>query len=534
MSDVTTGCRHCDSWKTLLRAAALAAFVLGVHLPRAGRPFGGHFASYQSSVMAAISRNMLRENLHDSLIPKIDLIVGGARAWHLNQYPFPSLLAAAGTRFLGGSLEFWGRFQAIFCNALSILLMGLIAGRLLGAATAWPAAILYGLSPYALIYGQAFMSEAMALTGLLVAFWVLLKIRDEKRESVWLVAAAGLFFSTAVTGRVHFILLFPALALTFLRGGRFHWKQGFVFSFIAFLLPVLWYGWTYFISQDSSHVITNIFIQKAVRPMGAVVYLKEARFYRRVFEILAVRMLTPLGAMLAFAGLWRCARTAGRWIVALGLASGALLAMLLPQKIMAHDFYLYAFFPFYVFAAAAGWTVFTQRIHSSGSRFVSGFARRTLLVLAVILYAVFSLWLAWNPLFKNPDDTPALPEAAQMLRQKTRPDEKLIIFGTGPAVMVYYADRPCWTMEPEALGKPLNYYFKNSEFSGADMGEVTRYETAMKDFVLWVQYLVGQGAQLFLAKDKSELEKYPALLDFLTVHAQRLSPPESSWVLYRF
>ena len=57
----------------------LVLLILSVQLPGINRPLGGHFASYQSSVMASISRNMLRENFQDILVPKIDFLIGGDR-----------------------------------------------------------------------------------------------------------------------------------------------------------------------------------------------------------------------------------------------------------------------------------------------------------------------------------------------------------------------------------------------------------------------------------------------------------------------
>ena len=131
-----------------------ASFALGVQMVAIQRPYIGHYASYQATVMASISRNMIRENFSQLLLPKTDIIIGGERSLHLNQYPFPSLFAALGSRFLGGSLEFWGRFQAIFFNLLCVLLMGLIGRRLFDPRVGWSAAGIFALSPLSLIYGQ--------------------------------------------------------------------------------------------------------------------------------------------------------------------------------------------------------------------------------------------------------------------------------------------------------------------------------------------------------------------------------------------
>jgi len=147
----------------ILIAVVTLLYVLVIQGVGIQRPFMGHYASYQGTVMASMARNMVRENFSNIFLPKTDVILQGQKSLHLNQYPFPSLLVAGAVKFVGGSYEFWGRFQAILFNLFSILLPFFIAQRLFGRAAALTSAIIFALSPLTVVYGQSFMSEPSSL-----------------------------------------------------------------------------------------------------------------------------------------------------------------------------------------------------------------------------------------------------------------------------------------------------------------------------------------------------------------------------------
>lgn len=504
----------------------LVFLVLSVQLPGINRPLGGHFASYQSSVMASISRNMLRENFRDILVPKIDLLIGGERAWHLNQYPFPSLAAAVDVRLFGGTLEFWGRFQAILCNLLSILLCGLIARRLLDRISGWIAAYLFGLSPFSLIYGQTFMSESMALTGLLLAVYLYLKaLRQDQGWCYGNLALSALSLSFAITGRIHLIVLGPLFAVDILRRPH-RWRAAVLFGTIALLMPTLWYGFTYFVSVHSAHVMTNIFIQKAERPVEAILYYLSPGFLIRLADTLGQRVMTPLIWPFFMAGLWTLRKQRLQWLFFVsGIWLNLLLIVLLPQKIIDHEFYLIALPPFLAWVAAVGVLTGVYRF--------SVVKRKVVLPLFMGLYFLLSLRYAYGPVFKNQKDISQIQYAAAFVHSATRAEDKLIVFGRGNAVSVYYADRPCWSIEIDELGGELAYYLKNPKFSGVDMQEVAREENAMKSFVSWVEYFRSQGARYFLATKRNEFQNSPELLVYLNSTAECVSPADAGFYLFK-
>ncbi|HTL46682.1 MAG TPA: glycosyltransferase family 39 protein [Verrucomicrobiae bacterium] len=499
--------------------------LAGVLLPQTlaiRRPLAGHFGSYQQ-VMAGMARGFERGHFKNLLLPETDIIVGGERSLHLNQYPFPSLFAAFGDRFLGLGLEFWGRLQAILFNLASIVLIGLIAGALFDRAAGWMTAAIYAFSPYALINGQLFFSEPMAMACLLLAVYLL--VRSEEIGMAEIVGSA-LALGLAITGRIHLVLFYPLLAWQSLRRSRQPVSGFLVYSVFAAALPLAWYGFTYFASLNSEHILTNIFFQAAARKVGDQNYLRSLEYYRHIFDILAQTMLTPLVFPFLFAGLaalYLKKHKAAPFLLG-GLAAGGAIAVLSPQKVMAHDFYLYGLFPFV--CLCAGWG-----LRTTAGAFPAAAASRAAFAGLALYFLVSARYFA-HPIFTVPPETADDLAAARAVRSLTQPDDKIIVGGDSPATLLYYADRPAWTMQFTEFGKGLPYYLNNPKFSKRSAQIIQEEEEAMKDPVTWLEYLKGQGAHYFAVPRRAELDKETPLAGYLKGHYAELSKPKDPFYLF--
>ncbi len=498
--------------------------VLGVQLAGIQRPFSGHFASYQL-VMASMARNMLHENFKEILLPKTDLIVGGKKSLHLNQYPFPSLAVALSIRFFGGTMEFWGRFQAIVCNALTALLVGLIAARLFTSLTGWIAATIYALSPFTLVYGQGFFSESMALFFLALSLYLILRVAESR--FAWLeILLSALSFSIAVAGRVHFVFFYPVwLFHLFFSSGKEKIIRSLIFTVFALALPVAWFAHTYFASVGADNVLSNVFLQMGMRKVGDQNYLTRLDYYGRIFDHVSQFMLTPLVFpffILGFSFLKE--KKTALWVTAGGLIFGCLVGLVSPQKVMAHDFYLYGIFPFLCMVAARG-------VEALLDAFPFFRKTRTVMVL-LLLYFLISARYFMHPIFKYPDSKQQIQMITQAIEKNTQPNDLLVVAANEPAIMHYYADRAGWTMELNHIGRELMPYLKNPRFSKIDPAEIERYEKAMKDPVSWLEYLREKGASYFLAPRKEELTRVPNLLNYLLTHYSKLSPDTDDFFLF--
>ncbi len=499
----------------------LSVSVLGVQLGCIDRPYFGHFSSYQI-VSAFIARNMLKERFTELLLPKTDLMIGKKQSLPLNQYPLHSLMAASGVRYLGGSLEFWGRFQAVIFNVGSIILTGLIAGLLFGSGAGWIAAVLMSLSPYALIYGQAFMSESSVLFFLLLSLYLLLSAlyRNLDVHPLRLLLASA-SFSVALVGRIHFLTFLPVFWLiAYFSSQSFRHRLSFILFFSVFaLIPSLaWYTHTYFVSIHSDNIHSNLFLQLSGRSLADAHYLSDLNYYRHVFDIFVEKMLTPLAFPFFPIGLFLLKREKGgeksTFILMAGFLLGISMVILFPQKIMDHEFYLYGVFPFCIIIAAFGLSKIVEKVPE--------LKQWPVVFFFLLLYLAVSARYFVHPIYKFPEEKKELIPMARAIQEKTHPEDWLVIASRGFSELRYYVERPSWDMSFPAIGTELPYYFKKSRFSKVNYQELARLEEAMRDPITWLEYLKNEGASYLVIPNERELDDVPGFRTYLNKYYTKL------------
>ncbi len=512
------------SGKIYLRVFVVLAIVLFIQMSAIARPYTGHFASYQATVMAAIGRNMVRENFKDLLRPKTDIMITSSeRSLHLNQYPFPAVLAATGVRILGGSFEFWGRFQSILFNLLTAFFLGLLTRRLFDAEIAWIAVVLYLFSPYTLIYGQSFISEPCSLFFFVLSLFLI--VRDSAVElPLPSLLASAFSLSIALTGRIHLLIFYPLFFIslwTTMKERRI--LKILAFSLIALLMPVAWYGYTYFASLAQENVHTNIFVQIGLSDTSAAA-LTDLTFLRHLGFIFIRTILTPVLVVFFFWGLLSSKREGKAfWLPIIGCALGGFVILLAPQKVMDHDFYLYGMFPFVVMVTACGVKGFFDKFPGA----------RKWHVPAIAVYLAFSFMAFRNPIYKGLEEEKQEVRIAEKVRPLIGPSDRVIVASSHPAVLLYYLDRPVWNMDLSQIGQPLAPYLKNRRFRKFDPEEIDRLETAMKDPVKWLDYYRSKGADYLIVPDRHELDLLPGFLSHLRANYVLVSGESDEFCLFR-
>ncbi|MFH0983972.1 MAG: hypothetical protein V1882_00395 [Candidatus Omnitrophota bacterium] len=505
----------------ILVATILLAFVLGIQLIGIQRPFLGHYASYQGTVMASIARNMVRENFSDIFMPKTDSILEGRRSLHLNQYPLPSLLAARAVKFLGGTYELWGRFQAIFFNLLSVLLVFGIARRFFDEKIAWLSAAIYALSPLTVIYGQSFMSESSSLFFFLGSFYLLIG----RQGCGWAqVLLSALFFSLAITGRLHWILFFPLFIVPlWWAGPEQRSRKLFFFAVLALALPVAWYAHTYFASLNTPHVHTNLFLQMATSQKGSAFWFRP-ELYRAVAITFAKNMFAVIALPFFLLGIPKALQSReGRLCLWAGLGVGAVLMFLSPEKLIHHDFYLYAIFPFLVPVTALGVVGMAERFPKRAIALIAAFM--TLLVLAS---AIFSS----RTIFTAPEDEKRMWKIAERVREITPPEAPIVIGSENSAIIVFYADRPAWNLAASAVGKKDRSYLSMTRFTGRDKNSLEKFEKARQSPADWLEYLRTQGAAYFVVPEPDAFGGFPDFLPYVAARYKDISDSPKNYHLY--
>ena len=504
----------------------LLGLTLGIQLSKIERPFFGHFATYQTA-MASMSRNMMDEDFKELLYPKTDHLMGQKKSLHLNQYPFASLIAAVGAKVSGGSLEFWGRFQAIFFHLISIFLIGVLGAKFFDEKTAWVAPTLFALSPYALIYGQSFMLESFSLCFLLLALSLLFVYPEKPFYSQLMVMISALCFSIAVTGRLHFIFFYPAFLVALVYREEKIWiLQWLAFSIIAFFLPCLWYLHTYYAGMASDHLHTNLFVQLASSSSSSVLWSRP-EFYKSLLDTVSLNMMTPLVFPFLFLGTFLMLKRGKgvKNIVLVALLGGLGVILMAPQKVMDHDFYLYGVFPFLILITAYG-------LASLLESFAILRTFRLMLVLIVLYLGVSGRYFL-HPIFKYPAEDKNILIAAKAVQNVSQPYETVIAIGESTGIFEYYMNRPARSLQLSLIGRELAPYQKNTQFSGANPESHVALENAMKDPVAWLEHLRGLGAEYVVVPKKEDLDQYPQLSRYLEGQYRALSIPTDSYELYR-
>lgn len=508
--------------KKFLWATLLLATVLSVQLPAINRPYLGHFSGYQNSVMAAIARNMLHTDFKEWFLPKIDLIIAGQKALHINQYPIPSLLAALGKRFCGGTLEFWGRFQAIIFNLIAILLMGIITARLHAPPTGWIAATIFALSPLTIIYGQCFMCESIAMAVMLLGLLILLP-NDKTLLNTPRCCLAGFLFSIVLVSRIHFFIFMPCFIYLIIRNRQANAIAGcFCFLLTSGLIAIPWYGYTYFITSHFDNVLTSMFLQDAEWKFFDPKFLLNAEYWQRVFDTMVLRMLTPIGFTFLLLGSVMVPFSLFPYRFAvIGVLLGSSIVFIWPSKVMEHDFYLYGMLPFAILLAAIAVYEIWNRCISLRNKFT--------VILFFVIFLACSARFFLHPIFKVPVDTLHFPLIAEILQQEIKPDDKVVVFGANTPDLFYYLDRGGWSSEFVELKGRVPAYLKNSKRPSTILQDFIELEHAMKDPVAWVEYLAKHGVAYLITTNRFEIQRFPVLLKHLrTKYQERIIPGVSS------
>lgn len=418
----------------LLLAASVLLRVGGL-----ARPLLGHFSS-KSVLYAMIARNWATGR-SSWLLPRVDCLCDGQRGLHLVDYPVAAWPAALGWKMFGGSLDVWGRATTVVFSVISIVLLYRLALRWHGRTAALGAAWALALSPASVIYGQSFMLEPSIVCFTLAAMLSLDRWAVDRR-SRWL-AAATIGLALAVWTKIYLVVLLVPLAAVLA------WRRteparplargsliALVLAALVAITPgLLWTSWVWSISRSESdtaaHVFYSLHTSAAVHAPGSALLLSPD-FYRKLLDDFTGPALTPLGFVLALAGLAHPAAARYRsW-----LATCLLLVLLLPLKFYRLNYYDLVVLPPVCLLAGLGW----QKWRSiAGS---SEWHRWLVLGVAVAL----SLRWALVPGFVTPAEDRAVPSAAAAARALTEPGEAIATVHGTNFDLLYYCDRPGWAL----------------------------------------------------------------------------------------
>lgn len=418
----------------------LLALTAAVRLIGITRPLLGSFAT-KNVVYGMIARNWAEGTTglwYPTLdVLPLDVLRGAQRSVVMVEFPVSAYVTGWLWSSLGGSLDVWGRATAVAFSVASVAAMFLLVGRRHGPTAATAAAAVLAVSPVSIIYGQAFMLEASLVFFTLAAFYAVDRWVDGGHPA-WL-AAAGVCLGLLLLTKIYMLLILLPLAVRVVRSGRS--RSAGVLALVAALLATLpAAGWYLHAAQTASpegpfaeRVFYSVRQSAEVhRPPHPLLW--SADFYRQVLDDLGGAVLTPVGLLLALAGLLdRRWRQHAAWLLAM-----ALLVAALPRKFYEMNYYYMAVLPPLCVMAGLGWQVICQRVRPG----------RTAVTLVVLVTLVFSFRYAFRPAFVTPDEDRGVIAAARALRQRTLPDEPVVTIHGTTIDLLYYCDRPGWAIDP--------------------------------------------------------------------------------------
>jgi len=423
----------------------LLVLTLALRSAAIDRPLLGNFAT-KNVFYAMIARNWA-EGRSGMAYPMVDCLTPAGRSLYMQEFPAAAYLTGWLWKVLGGSLDIWGRATGVAFSTASVVLLFLFVRRRHGDAAALGAGFVLAVSPVSIIYGQSFMLQASLVTFTLATFYALDRWLSGAGR-IWLPAAA-VFLALTLLTKVYMLVLLVPLAATVLlarrgfgpptaaQSQRPRYAAALLAAALAIAAAASWYWHAAAAAAPDGPLADRIFysIRHSVFAHRTThTLLGSPDFYRQLLDDLTGVVLTPVGFMLAVAGLlhpgWRYYLP---WLLAMLVLIAAL-----PLKFYEMNYYYMAVLPPLGVMVGLGWEVIHERLRPG----------RTAVAALLFLALLLSLRHAVRPAFVTPDEDRGVLPAARAIKKLTAPSEPVITMHGTTIDLLYYCDRPGWAVAP--------------------------------------------------------------------------------------
>jgi len=495
-----------NGWAWLVIVSGMLFRAIGIF-----RPLLGNFAVHQTA-HAMMSRFFIENHYASILYPQVNVLSAGKPALHLLAYPISSLLASILFTCFGGSLDFWGRFQSVlFFGGASFYLYRLVRA-MFDERVAFVSLVAFSLSPLTIIYGQSFQNEIGTVFFSLLFAFELMKFIQTKEFVHGVLSGLGL--SGVLLMRPNGLyLLIPAYYLAVRMGEngsqrKTNFLKVSLVVLIGAVLPALWYFHIWNVTTTSSNIYNTVFAQLATRSTFLSPLVFSLEYYRGLFDNLAGVTFTPLGLtffIIGFLlGLFHFRRSGFFIVWSLAFLGSSLL---IPRKLVDHNFYLLHFLVPATPLIAEAWTTTLKNFQ--------GVRSRRIFTAAFLLIAVFSsLRYAAHPAFKTPKSEQSIPYLADKLKALTTKGEARVLV-QGSHALLYYADRYGIDFKIVRKDGPPEYY----KFTGLEKMSPEQQETRQKawgDSIEYLEYLRKyEHVTHFVVTDPEEFYRYENFLHYM-------------------
>ena len=310
---------------------------IAVRLININQPLLEFFPQRQTQT-AEITRNIYVNGWPDFWTPKVRYFTGSPIPYVL-EFPLYNGLVAVLYHLFGPNI-IWGRIISLIFFILSSIVFYRLLLKTIPAVSAILTILFFSFSPLHILISRSFQPEELALFLLLLAVY----------KKSWI------FFSLAVLTKLPLVFFAPVLIYRQLRSQTLNVIPGltrnlykFVFKALASLIPAaIWY---FRASRLTVHpaIARNFDVSNWFQP---ALWLNP-RWYFSLFQIEHVWILTTLGLLFFWIGIWTALKRNGFALWIIWLLSGIMYLSIFNYHAMTHEYYhLFLLPPLSVFIAA--------------------------------------------------------------------------------------------------------------------------------------------------------------------------------------
>ncbi len=490
------------------------------------RPLLGNFAVYQIA-QAMVAKSFLASSFKTILYPEVFFVVAGKPAYMMLYYPLSSLVAAVSYALFGGTLDFWGRFQAIVFFSLAAWYLYLLVRHLLNPRAAFWSLVFFALSPLTIIYGQSFQNEIATIFFTVFFFYYLIRSLEGKSSLSFFLSAIGFAFVLLTRPNCLYLGL-PALYLVFLprdQGGLIQrLGKALGIMLIGGLMALPWYLHAWNVSMKSSNIYSTLFVQLESRASFLPPVIFSAHYYLQLFDLLAGIALTPVGFVFFLLGVFLALHKNSPlfffflWVFAFSLSS-----ILIARKLVDHNLYLLHFVVAAVPLAGSALAEWESAVREKKSR------------LWVPIFCSFlffiSMRYAYAPAFVTPEKSRKTLQVAKIIEKYVPKDSKIIEATPDSMSILYYSNRLGWNFFFQN-NREVPYHWKNQRWAGMTAEKLLERNEAYETSVNWLEYLRKEGGEFFIALNPQDFENDTPFATYVKSRYPSLNKDGDSFLFY--
>lgn len=478
-------------WTVFLLALLVRTYHLNI-------PFVEPFNNIsRQSVCASIARNFY-EHGFNLFYPELDENGAGPSLFNA-EMPMYSYLMAAGYYLAGGAHEWVARLVSVMFFMGMLLCLYLLFLKVAGERTAFFGLLLAAFSPMSVALSRSIQPDVPMLAGVVAALTLFRYYQETRRMRFYFFSAFCLTF--AVATKIHALYAFIPIvfmAWEYQRTDLLKDVRNYCYALIV-SSALLWYIYMWYLAKTSNHLAYDSFVY-ALRVRSFTDYLKLflPPYIQLPIKATVVHLLTPLGALLCFFGLFQKPKHGQGVIRAWGLSVLFYLLVMWPTTVI-HPYYFLSFLPVFSFFVALG----LERLLANNR--LGPLVKKKWVAFPIILIQLLSILYFYRLTYFVPSDRRNIVTSGQVVNSLI-PKSSLVVASWGASsIQLYYCHRKGWAFD---MGRPDG-----------------------EDLIRALEVLRKQDAAYFMTSQIAELHKAPLFERYLRLRYPVMKET-GEWILF--